>query len=286
MPQKGNASKLGPRSGRFTAISTASQIVIVAQTSDQTYRFYNTGNDPITVKIGATPWIVEKGCSIDLNVPASMSSPATTVTIAGSATSEAVFESFPATDIRSGRFKLAPTATNRAVVRSLGFNAVYRFFNTRKSGAFNVIVTSPSGAAVAHPLAEGCSKDVSVGATDFVSIVNTEGAGKGPDGGVYDFLTLATANAKVDGAVRTGHFNTPTQIVSLATGALGTDKGVVYRIINSGQKEIALTGGVTGTILPDSSCDVQLPFSSSLSVGLVAGASGQIRGSYEILKVN
>lgn len=264
MPRKENVNKVGPKSGRIAPVA-----LLNPQATDQLYRVYNTGESDCP----GPGFIISKGCSVDFRLAANTSG---TLGVTGvTPTVEAIYELMPSPGLRSGRFR-NPGTVNATVISALETGALYRFFNTRRSGSISITV----GSAAPEVIANGCSEDFFIGTSDVVKV--------GHDNvGVYDFLAFATGAAAVDPAVRTGHFKMSGSAPPLTIAHLtGGNFKAVYRIINSDDRDIHYSGMPTGAPLTKhSSCDVEVVPGGSLTISVGSG-TGPVLGSYELIKIN
>ncbi|MGV3486088.1 MAG: hypothetical protein ACO1RT_16850 [Planctomycetaceae bacterium] len=268
MPRKEKPVKIGPRSGRVSPTA-----IIGAQTNPQIIRIYNTSAQ-IDCPVGISPpAAVRPSCSFDFTVGGAVGQVELgTATPAGSNPVEAIYELVPSSGLRSGMFK-KPKAGGTVIIKTdPGTGVIYRFFNTHKGAAISIKVSNP---ADSHSIKRKSSKDVFIG-KDAVVEVDEQ------DVGVYDFLAFDLEGATVESSVRSGHFETAATIIDLA----GSERAAVYRIINTGDREISCTGVATDpTIARDSSVDVQVPAAGKLVLSAGAVGSGPIQGSYELLKI-
>lgn len=267
MPRNERPRRIGPRSGRVNHTA-----MLLPQTQAQLFRLYNTSNKfecPAHVN-GTLAFTVSTACSRDF-----MLSSGETVKLGVAAAPntegvEAVYEIIPSAGLRSGRFK-RPNS-NLVIIGALGtVSAMYRVFNTRRSNPITVTIN-------------GAQKPIKVeSSADFLVLKSAEVTVAPNDVGVYDFLAFDLPGAEVDGTVRSGHFKTPGTIVDLS----GSAQSAVYRLINSGLRDIHYTGMPTGEPLePDSSCDIEIAKTGTLAVTASTVGTGPIQGSYELLKVN
>ncbi len=278
MPRKESFAKLGSRSGHFKTNPTAPTTPVVTigaiTTGDRTYRFYNTGDDLVTVTIDTDTTKIKSGSSADVKLLTGKSATMTGTSV----DSEGVYELLPTAGLRSGRFKRPATATN-IIIRQGALGSFYRFYNTDKKQLRVTLVALSGSGAVQVDIAVGSSADIFVDSSRVVTVNSTLG--------VYDRVAYQSPATKfiVDGTIRSGHFRGEVVVINLST-TFDTFLPV-YRFFNSGEDafDVRLNGVKIESVNPSSSVDLEIN-TATTAPREVSIAGTTPRGSYELLAVN